>query len=46
MSGTNGLVGNRLIETYTYDGSGRLYTVTAAIDVTGFNDNGNYVMRQ
>ena len=35
--------GSQFTETYAYDSSGRLDTVTADINVPGFNDNSNYV---
>ena len=38
------LAAPEFMETYAYDGDGRLDTVTAAIDVAGFPDNGNYVI--
>jgi len=36
--------GSQFTETYTYDGSGRLDTLSADINVSGFNDNSNYVI--
>jgi len=36
--------GSEFSEDYTYDGYGRLNTITADINVSGFNDNSNYVI--
>lgn len=36
--------GSEFSETYTYDLKSRLDTITAAVNVSGFNDNGNYVI--
>lgn len=35
--------GSEITEVYTYDSVGRLDTITATVDVTGFNDTGPYV---
>ena len=36
--------GTQFTESYAYDGSGRIDTITASVDVSGFTDNGNYIV--